>query len=400
MRLFGDLLPYEEALKTVLNNIAPISCTERTALDNSLGRVLEEDTAAAYNIPPFDRSGVDGYAVRAADTARAAPDAPVRLTLAEVVYAGATGTQMVSPGTCVQIATGAKMPCGADAVIMVENTRREIDAILLLKPAQTGENVGRTGDDVMKGELLVSAGAVLDPSKIGVLSSQGISRVKVFARPVVAIIPTGEEIVPPGKPLKGSQIYDINSHTLAAMVRLHGGEPVILPITGDKPEELEAALEKALEGDMVLTSGGSSVGEKDLLMGILEARGRVFFHGVKIKPGKPTTFSEVKGKPVLGMPGNPTTCLMAAYLFLAPALRQMARLPAYNPCRVQARMAERVNGPRDRTQFLTVRIEGEKAISVFKESSAITSMSHAEGYVVVGESAMLEKGTKVEVVMF
>lgn len=400
MRLFGDLLPYENALKTLLDNISPLTRVEKINLDNALGRVLAEDIAASYNIPPFDRSGVDGYAVRAADTYPASPGNPVQLALAEVVYAGAQGAKTVSAGECVQIATGAKMPRGADAVVMVEDTRREADRVFIMKPAQAGDNVGRTGDDVMKGELLVASGAVLDASKIGVLASQGIRRVEVYAKPVVAILPTGEEIIPPGKPLKGSQIYDINSHTLAAMVRQNGGEPLVLPITGDQPQALEAALEKAIEGDLALTSGGSSVGEKDLLMDILEARGKVFFHGIKIKPGKPTTFSVVKVKPVLGMPGNPTTCLMAAYLFLAPALRKLGHLPPPNPRKVTARMAERIAGSKERTQFLTVRLEGDKAVAVFKESSAITSMSRAEGYVVLPENAVVEKGGRVEVVFF
>jgi len=184
------------------------------------------------------------------------------------------------------------------------------------------------------------------------------------------------------------------------MVRSHGGEVLMLPITGDKPDELEAALDKALAGDLALTSGGSSVGEKDLLMGILEARGKVFFHGVRIKPGKPTTFSIINNKPVLGMPGNPTTCLMAAYLFLAPALHKLARLPAYAPRTVDAKLAERVTGATGRTQFLTVKVDGGKVYPVFKESSAITSMSRAGGYIVVAENAVLEKGSAVEVVLF
>jgi molybdopterin molybdotransferase len=400
MRLFGDLLPFEDALRTILEHITPIDQTEKVALDDAAGRVVAEDISALHDIPPFDRSGVDGFAVVASDTEGASNEKPVPLELVDTVYAGSASGAVVIPSRCVKIATGARVPPGADAVVMAEDTRTEGRRVSVMKQLKPGENLGRIGDDIKKGEPLVKAGALLHPSRIGVLASQGISSVTVYSRPKVAILPTGEEIVEPGRELSGSQIYDINSHTLSAMVSSNGGEPVLLPITGDNLEKLKERLEHALRGDMVLTSGGSSVGDKDLLMDILEARGRVFFHGVRIKPGKPTTFSEMGGRPVLGMPGNPTTCLMAAYLFMAPALRKLARLPQQPSRVVKAALAKKVTGAYGRTQFLTVRIEGGLAYPVFKESSAITSMSRAEGYVVVPENTEINEGSPVEVVLF
>ena len=400
MRLFGDLMPFEDALKTIMEHVVPVARTEKAALDDSFGRVLAEDVSALQDIPPFNRSGVDGFAVVASDTDQASPDDQVPLELADTVYAGSAPANAVVPSRCVKIATGARVPPGADAVVMVEDTITESRRVSVLKPVRPGENVDRIGSDISKGEMLINTGALLHASRVGVLASQGISSVTVYSRPKVAILPTGEEIVEPGRELSGSQIYDINSHTLSAMVRLNGCEPVLLPIAGDCLEDLENKMEHALRADMVLTSGGSSVGEKDLIMDIMEARGRVFFHGVRIKPGKPTTFSEMAGRPVLGMPGNPTTCLIVAYLFMAPALRKLARLPQQPSRVVNAVMAKKVTGSYSRTQFLTVRIEDGKVHPVFKESSAITSMSRAEGYVVVPENAEINEGSPVEVVLF
>lgn len=399
MRLFGELLPYENAQKMLLENIIPLARTEKLSLDNALGRVLACDVVATHNTPPFDRASMDGYAVRAQDTTEANPGAPVHLDLVETIYAGSLTTQEVLPGRCIQIATGAKIPLGADAVVIVEDTRRDGKAVFVMKPACTGDNIGPLGGDIRQGEILIRAGALIGASLIGVLASQGICQVEVYARPIVAILPTGEEIIPLGGSLKDGQIYDINSHTLAAMARLHGGEPRILPITGDLQDTLEGALGKALEADLVLTSGGTSVGERDLLLDILESRGKVFFRGVKIKPSKPTTFSKIDGKPVLGIPGNPTSCLMAAHLFLVPALRRLARLPELTGCTVTARLTEKVLGD-SRVQFLTVKLDRGLAHPVFKTSSAITSMSEAVGYIVVPVGTTMEKDEAVEVTLF
>ncbi|MCL2149830.1 MAG: molybdopterin molybdotransferase MoeA [Dehalococcoidia bacterium] len=399
MRYFGNLIPYEDALRIVLDNITPLSRTEEISLGNSLGRVLAQDIVATFNTPPFDRASMDGFAVVAQDTASASSASPVRLELDETVFAGTLPTKTVTTGRCVQIATGARMPPGADAVIMAEDTRKNSEELFVIKPVQKGVNIGRLGNDIMRGATLIRAGTVLTAAHIGVMASQGLTCTIVYAQPVVAILPTGEEIVPPGAALGEGQIYDINSHTLAAMVRLHGGEPWLLPVAGDQPGELHDALDRTLAADLVLTSGGSSVGEKDLLLGILEERGRVLFRGVKIKPSKPTTFSEIGGKPILGVPGNPTSCLMTAHLFLVPALRRLAHLSAFKTHTTTAILADGV-AENERRQFITVKVAEGVASSVFKESSAITSMSEALGYVAVPENTAIAKGATVEVILF
>ena len=399
MRFFGDLLPYEDALGAILKNTLPVSRTEILPIDDALGRVLACDVIALHNTPPFNRAMVDGFAVLANDTALASSTSPVRFELSEVVYAGALPIKEVISGQCAQIATGAGVPSGADAVVMVEDTQRDGETLLVLKPVRTGGNIGPLGGDIAKGEVLLKTGAILGASLIGVLASQGLSSVEVYVKPIVAILPTGEEIVPLGAPLKDGQIYDINTHTLAAMVRLQGGEPYVLPIVGDRVEDIDNALSEAVKADLVLTSGGSSVGEKDLLLGIVEKRGQVFFRGVKIKPSKPTTFSMVDGKPILGIPGNPTSCLMASYLFLVPALRYMANLSDNATRTVTAKIVTGISADNERRQFLTVKVENGLAYPVFKTSSAITSMSEATGYVVVPEMVSLEQGAMVTVIL-
>jgi molybdenum cofactor synthesis domain-containing protein len=232
------------------------------------------------------------------------------------------------------------------------------------------------------------------------LASQGLSEVLVYVKPIIAIMPTGEEIVPLGKPLGGGQIYDINSHTLASVVKMNGGVPLVLPITGDEMKSLKASLEQAMSSDFAVISGGTSVGEKDFMMDLMESMGEVRFHGVKLKPGKPTAFAVIDGKPVLGMPGYPTSCLMNAYLLLAPALRKMARLPPGNNRTVEANLGEPIHGAGGRETFLPVKIEGGKVYSAFKDSGAITSVGRADGYIVVPPDAELPAGAGVEMTPF
>jgi molybdopterin molybdotransferase len=207
--------------------------------------------------------------------------------------------------------------------------------------------------------------------------------------------------VPVGKKLKPGQLYDINSHTISSLVSINGGTPVRIGIAGDKAEELRATIKQALHSDIVVLSGGSSVGERDLLVDVIEGWGEVLFHGVQVKPGKPTIFAIVEGKPLMGMPGYPTSCLINAYLFLMPAIRKMAHLPMRTGDTVKAKLSRRVPGSTGRRQFLTVKLVGDEAVSVFKESGAITSIAEADGYIEIPENIdLLEKGETVTVTLF
>jgi len=242
---------------------------------------------------------------------------------------------------------------------------------------------------------------VLNPSRIGALAALGTRDVEVFARPTVAILSTGNEIADPGQPLGPGQIYDINRFTLETIIRQHGGVGVPLPIAADSVEDLSDALDAASGHDVVVFSGGSSVGERDLILDVLKAHGDVHFHGIAVKPGKPTVFGAIGGKPVLGMPGYPTSCLSNGYMLLVPMLRRMARLPEFRPHVVRVPLARRIVSTTGRHQFYTVRITEGTATPAFKASGDITSMSQADGYIEIPAHVdVVEAGEPVDVKLF
>ncbi|MEN8614611.1 gephyrin-like molybdotransferase Glp [Dehalogenimonas sp. THU2] len=401
MKPFGQLLDFDTALTTVLANIHPVIAAEKVGLMGLSGRVLAEDIRSTLSIPPFARAAMDGYAVIAEDTFGAGRRNPRQLPLAGRIFAGDAPVQTLQKGQVVQIATGAPMPDGADAVVMVEETEKCGEEVAIFKAVYPGANIGQIGEDIKKGELILKAGTVLDAGKIGVLASQGLTEASVYVKPRVAVMPTGEEIAAAGNDLAPGQIYDINSHTVAAVVQQNGGEPVKMPIAEDKRDKLRSAIEAALEADMVVISGGSSVGERDLMFGILEELGKVLFHGIQVKPGKPTMFAVVRGKPVLGMPGYPTSCLINAHLLLAPAVKKMAGLAFDRKNAVDAVLSQSVPGSVGRRQFLPVRLIDGQAAPLFKESGAITATAEADGYLDIAPNVdILEKGEAVKVFLF
>jgi molybdenum cofactor synthesis domain-containing protein len=401
MRPFGALISYQEAKDIIDRHIHPITRTEAVPIDDAVNRVLAEDLVAVMNVPPFNRAAMDGYAVKAKDTFGAGQFKPKVFKMIGEIHAGESPDKQINNGECLQISTGAVMPGGANAVIMVEDTEREGNDIKVFKSITPGSNVGKMGEDIKEGAVVLKAGVLLDAAKVGVLASQGLSSVNVYEKPKIAVLPTGEEVIAAGKKLKPGQLYDINSHTIAALVGAHGGTPVKINIAGDKKEELRAAIKEALKSDIIVLSGGSSVGERDLLVDVIDMWGEILFHGVQVKPGKPTIFAMIEGKPLLGMPGYPTSCLINSYLFLIPAIRKMARLPFRKGDTVKAKLARRVPGSTGRRQFLTVKLVGDEAVSVFKESGAITSIAEADGYIEIPENIdLLEKGDIVTVTLF
>jgi molybdenum cofactor synthesis domain-containing protein len=339
--------------------------------------------------------------VRAADTAGATRDTPVRLRCVEQVYTGQMPVQVVAAGLCSEVATGAPMPEGADAVVMVEETAASGDAVQLFAAASAGQNIGRQGQDIRKGQLVLSAGTALTASRVGAVAALGHTEVLVYARPRVAILSTGNEVVEPGEPLAPGQIYDINSYTLAAVVAEHGGVPVIHRTAIDTLEDLSRAVDECLAEDVLVFSGGSSVGTRDLMLDVIRAKGEVLFHGIAVKPGKPTAFGRIGGKLAFGMPGYPTSCLTNAYVLVVPVLRRLARLPAQSIRVERMPLAARVNSTPDRHQFYTVRVEQGRAQPAFKASGDITSMSQADGYIEIDAgTTVVEAGTLVDVKFF
>ncbi len=402
MRPIRDTVPIDEALALLMQHAVPIARVERIATADAMNRVLAEDVASTIDVPPFDRAAMDGYAVIAEDTFGAGRYEPKVLSCVETVYTGDMPTRALARGECVEIATGAPMPQGATAVVMVEETEKTSDKdVRVFTPVYPGQHVGRRGADIVAGQTILRAGMMINPSRVGALAAAGILDIPVFARPRVAIVSTGNEIVEPGQPLKPGQIYDINRFTLSSIASAHGGVPVNRGTAPDTLEDLVAAIESMRDADVIVFSGGSSVGERDLILDALQQAGEVIFHGVAVKPGKPTAFGRIGATPVLGMPGYPTSCLSNGYILLVPLLRRIARLPDYQPHSIRVPLARRVVSTTGRHQFYTVRVEDGAAVPAFKASGDITSMAHADGYIEIpAQTDLVEAGEIVEVKLF
>ncbi len=402
MRPIKDTIPLEEARQIIDEAARPIERTERVPILAANGRVVAFDIISDRDVPPFSRAAMDGYAVIAEDTFGASRYEPKPLRVIEKVYTGQVPTRRVSAGECVEIATGAPMPEGADAVVMVEETERAgQENVHILTPVYPRQNVGKQGADLVHGQTVLHTGDLLNPSRIGALAALGVIDVAVYAKPSIAILSTGNEIVDPGAALGPGQIYDINKFTLSTIIAEHGGVAVPYRTAQDTIEDLERAIDASLEEDVLVFSGGSSVGERDLILDLIGRRGEILFHGIAVKPGKPTVFGVVGDKPVFGMPGYPTSCLSNAYLLLMPALRRMAHLPPHQMRTVQLPLAQRIVSTTGRHQFYTVRVADGQAVPAFKASGDITSMSQADGYIEIpAQTDIVEKGEMVEVKLF
>lgn len=401
MRPFTSTISIDEAHAIIEAGVSPIDRIESVPLADARGRVLARDVVARFDVPPFDRASMDGYAVVAADTAGATREQGRRLELIGRLYTGDVPTVTVTPGSCVEIATGAPIPLGADAVIMVEETAQRGADVELFTSVRLGQNIGPRGADIAVGDTVLRAGQVLNASRIGALAALGCADAEVWVRPSVAILSTGNEIAELGRPLAPGQIYDINRYTLAAVVAEHGGAATAISTARDTVEALHQAIDSCLGHDLIVFSGGSSVGERDLILDVIRERGEVRFHGIAVKPGKPTLFGMLGGRPVFGMPGYPTSCLSNAYILLVPALRRMARLPSSAPRRLTMPLAARVASVAGRHQFYSVRVEDGYAVPAFKASGDITSISRADGYIEIAmDVTVVEAGTAVVVTLF
>ena len=403
MRPFRETIPIEEALRIVDDAARPIERTARVALAAANGRVLAAGIVADRDVPPFDRAAMDGYAVVATDTAVAGREHPARLRCVATVHTGQVSTRAIGAGECIQIATGAPIPDGADAVVMVEQTDRRGDEVDVFTGVHAQQHIGRRGADIATGQTVLRPGDVLTPSRVGSIAALGIAEVEVYDRPRVGIVSTGDEIVEPGRPLAPGQIYDINRFTLGAVIAEHGGVAAAHPITGDSIAALGAAVDAIIaQGtDVLVFSGGSSVGERDLTRDVLRQKGDMAFHGIAVKPGKPTAFGRIGSTPVLGMPGYPTSCLSNAYLLLVPLLRRLAHLPPHRPRTVSVPAAHRFASVGGRHQFYSVRVVDGAAVGAFKASGDITSMSQADGYIEIPMGIDgVEEGEQVDVTLF
>ncbi len=341
------MIPVEEAQRRILDRIRPLEpATMR--FDEALGFVLAEDIHAAENMPPFAAAAKDGFAVVASDTSR------VRRLVGEQMAGTASGPR-VEPGTVVRITTGAPIPPGADAVVMVERTEEQNGRVIIHQETiEPGADIRPPGQDIQKGQLVLKQGTRLGPAEIGLLATIGCTSVKVYRRPTVAVLSTGDELVEPDESPGPGQIRDSNRYTLAAAVAEAGGIPLVLGLSRDVETTLEELMLQGLEqADALLTSGGVSMGDKDLVKPILERLGTVHFGRVYTKPGKPVTFATVNGKPVFAMPGFPVSSLVSFEIFVRPALRRMQGYPERDLFRPERKviLEHDVHHTADRTEF-------------------------------------------------
>lgn len=317
------MISVDQAIQTILSQVCVLGA-ERVDILSSLGRVLAEDIHAPFNVPPADNSAMDGFAVRHADVRHAAPDHPARLIIIGDLPAGYIAERAVGPGQALRIMTGAPVPPGADTVIMQEETRISGSAVEILSAASPGANIRRAGEDLRRGSLLSQAGMRLRPGHIGVLASIKRARVSVYQQPRVAILSTGDELIDIDGELTAGKIVTSNSYSLAALVTQNSGIPVMLGIARDTREDLAQRLREALVADIIVTSGGVSVGDYDFVKDVLAQLGAdMKFWKVAMRPGQPLAFGMLQGKPAFGLPGNPVSAMVSFEQFVKPAMRKM-----------------------------------------------------------------------------
>lgn len=408
---FLTILSREEALARFEAALFPRPlAADELDLAAALGLVTATDIVAAVDVPPFDRSNVDGFAVRSVDIATAGEAMPVRLTLNDEVIACGTAAHLpVTQGTATPIATGGPIPRGADAVVMVEHTHPADDgAIEIRRAASPGQFVSYAGSDIARGEILLRAGTLIGSREIGMLAASGISRVSTVRKPRVAIISTGDELVQPGQPLRPAAIFDTNGAIVTAAVSENGGEASFLGAFPDDAVTLEAVMRKALAtSDMLILSGGTSKGEGDVSHRIVAKLGEpgIIAHGVALKPGKPLCLAVCDGKPVVILPGFPTSAMFTFHDMIVPVLRRLAGLPPRNDARVTAKVPVRIASELGRTEFVMVSlVEGDAGLIAYptgKGSGAITSFAQADGFLKVEALAeQMPAGTDAEVTLF
>lgn len=397
------LLPVEAARARILAAVAPMEAVAKPLLE-AQDHVLAEDVVSDVTVPPLANSSMDGYAVRAADTAGAGEDTPVSLAVVGTVAAGYVFEGQVGSGQAVRIMTGAPLPPGADAVVRFEDTEVHDDRVAIQVTVRPGNYIRPAGQDIRAGEVVVARGTLLRPAQIGVLASVGRAQVRVVRRPRVGVLATGDELVPVGEPLQPGQIYNSNTYSMAAQVTAAGGIPVVLGIARDTETDLTACFRRGLETgvDLFITSGGVSMGDFDVVKDVLQAEGSMDFWRVNMKPGKPLAFGQLGPVPHLGLPGNPVSSMVAFQQFARPAILKMRGLTQLDSPTVEVILDDDVLALRDgRRQYVRVVVMARGGawharLTGSQDSGVLTSMSRANALVVVPEGqAGAKAGDKV-----
>ncbi|PYM67181.1 MAG: molybdopterin molybdenumtransferase MoeA [Candidatus Rokuibacteriota bacterium] len=398
------MLAVEEAIDRILR-VIPVLGVETVSLPEALGRVLAEPVLATRDLPPWDNSSMDGYALRAADVGAARPDDPVRLRVVGEVPAGTVAPRPLAAGEVYRVLTGAPIPAGADAVAPQEDVERDGDWLRVSRPVAPAAYVRPRGEDVRGGDRLLEPGLTLGPAALGVLAAVGRPTVRVYQRPRVALLSTGDELVDLNGELGPGQIPNSNTYSLAAQVQAAGGVPVNLGIARDRLEEIEERLRGGLTADILVSSAGVSVGDRDFVREALSRLGaHLDFWKVSMRPGKPITFGTIGSRPVFGLPGNPVSCMVTFELFVRPALRRMAGHLLLHRPHVRARAVEALDNPGPRRAYLRVRLTGaldrlEARPTGGQGSAILRSMLLADGLAVVPPDTRVEPGEAVDVLL-
>ncbi|MCS7129916.1 MAG: molybdopterin biosynthesis protein [Archaeoglobaceae archaeon] len=406
-KVFKETVSLEKAREILFQFYKPKREVEEVELLQSIGRVLAEDIRSSLSLPPFDRAIIDGYAVKAEDTFGADENYPAILRVVGKVEAGEWCDKEINRGQAIEVATGSVLPKGANAVVMVEFTREKGDFVEIFKSVAPGENVLFAGSDVMAGEVVLRKGKKLTHREIAIISACGIKRVRVYKKPVVAVISTGNELVEIGEKLERAKIYDINSYMLCSAIAECGGSAIRLGIVRDDEEEMRKAILKGLElADIVLTSGSTSAGFGDRIFRILsQFDPGLLVHGLAVKPGKPTIIAVQRGKPIFALPGYPMSAITIFELLVAPILRELSGLKRESRT-LKAKLAMRVFSEPGRREFLPVNLiatpEGYKAYAVMGPySGTISAIYSTDGFIEIPENiSMLEENEEVEVKLF
>ena len=399
------MITVDEALATVLDSVHSLG-VERVALLDALGRVLAQEVRSPRDIPGFDNSAMDGYAVRAADITGASETRPVHLSVTETVPAGKMPEREVKPGQAARTMTGAPIARGADAVIPVERTRGTGDTVEILASAEPSAFIRPRGEDIKKGEVAMRPGKLLGPADLGMLASLNRAMVGVYRRPRVAIIGTGDELVDVDEPPSGAQVINSSAYALSGAVREAGGEAAILRVARDTPEDIRERLTEALAFDVILTTGGVSVGQFDHVKTVLDELGmKTLFHGVAQRPGRPLKFGTLRDRLVFGLPGNPVSTLVCFYLYTRPALMKMGGRGVIGLPRIDARCASDIKLSNGLTDFVRVTLErsnGEYLASTTgnQGSGVFSSVARAEGLLIgPADASVLRKNDHATVLL-